>query len=178
MHHILFWQQTYLPVIFLLGCRDYLYFLVTVLVISVSTVLSKFTLFACSVKMDLSLLNNFPLSTGMMLSISVEGTGRGKSFASQLLYSSLVGSYNAGCFSAAGSCNVYLPGAFLHSPDPQNIFQAVLQQSVSGKTPPCEQLSQAPSRTNFWQVPEGCFQASPTSMASLPCSEPSLCPIQ
>lgn len=85
MHHILFWQQTYCPVMFHLGCHDYLYFLVTVLVISVSTVISKFTLFPCSVKMDLSLLNNFPLSIGTMLSISAEGTAKaleGESFAS------------------------------------------------------------------------------------------------
>lgn len=71
MHHILFWRQIYLSVMLHFGCHDYLYFLVTGLVINISTVISKFTLFACSVKMDVSLLNKFP-----MLSFSVEGTGK------------------------------------------------------------------------------------------------------
>lgn len=46
------------------------------LVINALPLNSEFSLFACSVKMDLSLLNNFPLSTGMMLSFSVESTGK------------------------------------------------------------------------------------------------------
>lgn len=69
-------MQTHPPGMFHSGCHDYLYFLVTVLVINILPLSSKSTLFACSVKMALSLSNSFSALTCMMLSFSVEGAGK------------------------------------------------------------------------------------------------------
>lgn len=139
---------------FHLGCHDYLYFLVTVLVINVLPLNSKFTLFACSVKRDLILLNNFPLSTGMMLSFAVEGCGKTpqeENCACWCWCGGLAGSYDTAFFASIRLQQCPAASSALQFP---------------------QSLLQAPSMKAFSGTSEDRFLASSTNVAFLPSREP------
>lgn len=138
--------------IFHLGCHDYLHFSITVLVINTLPLNSEFSLFACSVKMDLSLLNNIPLSTGMMLSFSVQSTGKTVLPGSGLApwKAPICGEPSQHGAPVAHSCWQH------HVP----VFPGTPSGSLDTSH---AQLSQAPARTDFWQVPPvwlGCHAGS------------------